>query len=68
VTIETDWDSSKHDLPSISIDEGMKIDERDEQNQNVDSEIDESMAPGADESRLAPPDPLMRVRTWLGVS
>jgi hypothetical protein len=42
VTVERDVHKEKHDLPSISTEEGMKIDESDEQPQNADSAIDES--------------------------
>jgi hypothetical protein len=42
VTIERDSHPEKHDLPSISIEEGMKIDESDEQPTNAYSAIDES--------------------------
>jgi hypothetical protein len=42
VTIERDSHPAKHDLSSIWTEEGMKIDESDEQPANADSAIDES--------------------------
>jgi hypothetical protein len=42
VTVERDSHPEKQDLPSISTDEGMKIDESDEQFRNAVSAIDES--------------------------
>jgi hypothetical protein len=45
VTVERDSHPEKHSLPSPSTDEGMQIDESDEQFQNVDSSIDESLEP-----------------------
>jgi hypothetical protein len=42
VTVERDLQKEKHDLPSISTEEGMKIDENNEQPENADSAIDES--------------------------
>jgi hypothetical protein len=42
VTIERDLHSEKQYLPTISTEEGMKIDESDKQFQNAYSAIDES--------------------------
>jgi hypothetical protein len=42
VIVERDLHSEKQYLPSIWTDEGMKIDESDEQPENADSAIDES--------------------------
>jgi hypothetical protein len=42
VTIERDLHPEKQSLPRVSTDEGMEIDESDEQPQNARSEIEES--------------------------
>jgi hypothetical protein len=42
VIVERDLHPQKQYLPSISTEEGMKIDESDEQYSNADSAIDES--------------------------
>jgi hypothetical protein len=43
VTVERDSHREKQNLPSVSTDEGMQIDESDEQEENADSPIDESL-------------------------
>jgi hypothetical protein len=45
VTVERDWHKEKQYLPRRSTDEGMQIDESDEQFKNADSSIDESLEP-----------------------
>jgi hypothetical protein len=42
VTVERDLHSEKHLAPNILTEEGMKIDESDEEEANADSAIDES--------------------------
>jgi hypothetical protein len=42
VTLERDQHPQKQSLPSFSIEEGMQIDESDEQTENADSSIDDS--------------------------
>jgi HPt (histidine-containing phosphotransfer) domain-containing protein len=45
VTVERDLHPEKQSLPSISAEEGMKIDESDEQSRNAQSAIDEGREP-----------------------
>jgi hypothetical protein len=43
VSVERDLHPEKQFLPSLSTEEGMQIDDSDEQNQNADSPMDESL-------------------------
>jgi hypothetical protein len=43
VTVERDPHRQKHHSPTLSTQEGMQIDESDEQSQNADLPIDESL-------------------------